>query len=189
MNTAAHPDHVHKASLRSLTAQVCAPLLLLAACASTPPLNLPPQLDPGPQAQLAATVSAIGVQVYECRAASAGAAPSWTFVAPEARLFDATGRLIGSHGAGPHWLADDGSRLLGRVTARADAPLPGAIPWLLLATSSEAPHGRFGGVTHIQRVQTQGGVAPATGCEAATIGAQSRVPYTADYRLFKAAAR
>jgi hypothetical protein len=190
MNSAQPALRGGRAAYRWRTAQAGIRLLplLLAACAAVPPPNLPPQLDPGPQARLASTLAAVGVQIYECRAATAGGAPQWTFVAPEARLFDSGGRFTGSHGAGPHWLADDGSRVQGRVTARADAPLPGAIPWLLLATTSEAPQGRFGGVTHIQRVRTQGGAAPAAGCDTTTIGAQSRVAYTADYRLFKLAA-
>lgn len=187
---ATHPSHAKRDVRRGRIAAACAPLLplLLAACAGVPPRQVPPQLDPGAQARVMATLAAVGVQVYECRAAAPGAAPHWTFVAPEARLFDERGRFVGSHGGGPHWLADDGSRLLGRVTARADAPRPDAVPWLLLATTAEAPRGRFGGVTHIQRLQTAGGGAPADGCDTRTVGAQARVPYTADYRLFTAAA-
>ena len=35
-----------------------------------------------------------------------------------APLLDAFGRHVGHHGAGPHWQAHDGSRLLGKVRAR-----------------------------------------------------------------------
>lgn len=159
--------------------------LLLAACAGAPPLAVPSQLEPGPGASLAMTVAATGVQIYECRSASAGAAPQWVFVAPEAQLFDVQGRPVGSHGAGPHWLAEDGSRLSGSVKARADAPTATAIPWLLLATTTSGPSGRFSGVASIQRVNTVGGVAPAGGCGTSTLGTTARVPYTADYRLFR----
>lgn len=161
--------------------------LLLAACAGTPPVAVPGPIDPGSSESLAATVAASGVQVYECRSV-AGAPPQWTFVAPEARLFDAQGRLVGNHGAGPHWLADDGSRVQGSVKARADAPSADAIPWLLLTTTTSGPRGRFSGTTSIQRVNTVGGTAPAAGCHAATTGTVARIPYTADYRFFRAAA-
>ena len=72
------------------------------------------------------------------------------------------------------------------MTARADAPQPGAIPWLLLATESVGPAGAYARVTSIQRVNTAGGVAPSAACGTAELGRQARVPYTADYRLFVA---
>ena len=67
------------------------------------------------------------------------------------------------------------------MQARVDAP-NGAIPWLLLGTSSNAGEGSFSKVTYIQRVNTTGGNAPATPCNA--IGEKARVHYTADYRFF-----
>jgi hypothetical protein len=157
--------------------------LLLAACA-TPYAAVPEALAPARGEQFALTVAARGVQVYECRTGNSGAAARWVFVAPEAELLDAQGRKVGSHGAGPHWLAEDGSRLQGSVKARSDAPRAGDIPWLLLATTSSGPQGAFTGVTSIQRVRTHGGVAPEGPCEAEGV---ARVPYTADYRLFRAA--
>ena len=162
-------------------------LIALAACATAPaplvsspaPAALPPALALAPGEAEIATLSARGVQVYECRSAAAGAA--WTFIAPEAELFEPDGRPAGLHGAGPHWLAPDGSRLEARVAARADAPLPGAIPWLLLEARSTGAAGRFDRVTRIRRVHTSGGAAPAAGCDAGAVGRQARVAYTADY--------
>jgi hypothetical protein len=155
-------------------------LIALAACASAPgPVTLPPALALAPDEAPLATLSARGVQLYECRTGAAGAA--WTFVAPEAELFEPDGRPAGHHGAGPTWLAPDGSRVEAKVAARADAPLPGAIPWLLLEARSTGAAGRFDRVTRIRRVQTSGGAAPAAGCDAAALGKQARVPYTADY--------
>jgi hypothetical protein len=160
-------------------------LIALAACAGAPaplpPSNpLPPALALAPGEAGIATLSARGVQVYECRTGPAGAA-AWAFVAPDAELFEPDGRPAGHHGAGPYWLAPDGSRVEARVAARADAPLPGAIPWLLLEARSTGAAGRFDRVTRIRRVHTRGGAAPAGGCEAAALGKQARVPYTADY--------
>lgn len=158
--------------------------LLTAACASTE-LAAPDTLRPAATEALNATVSARGVQIYECRARKDGGY-EWVFVAPDAVLLDAQGKAIGHHGAGPYWQSADGSRVVGTVTARADAPASGAIPWLLLSTKSSGPAGAFSKVTSIQRVNTQGGVAPAAPCAAPSAGTPARVPYTADYRFFTA---
>ena len=68
---------------------------------------------------------------------------------------------------------------------------PGAIPWLLLQVVGTGT-GPTGGAfltqaTFIQRLNTSGGVAPATGCSSSgNVGAISLVPYTADYFFYKA---
>jgi uncharacterized protein DUF3455 len=107
-------------------------------------------------------------------------------VAPEAELFDVRGNRIGRHYGGPHWEAADGSKILGTVKERADAPAANAIPWLLLGAKSVGPQGSFSKVTSVQRVNTVGGVAPGTGCSQAAAGTPARVPYTADYYFFTA---
>jgi hypothetical protein len=157
------------------------------AIAQTPPATapVPGTLTPGPTESLALIAHAKGVQIYECRAKPNQPTEfEWTFVAPEADLFDAGGSKIGRHYAGPHWEANDGSKVLGTVKARGDAPTPGAIPWLLLATTSVGPKGAFSPVTSIQRVNTVGGIAPKAGCSRDTAGASARIDYTADYYLF-----
>ena len=82
--------------------------LFVAACASlqklTPTVNVPDKLKPPASESLAMIVPAKGVQIYECRAKKDQAgAYEWAFVAPEADLFDTSGRKIGRHYAGPHW--------------------------------------------------------------------------------------
>ena len=47
--------------------------------------------------------------------------------------------------------------------------------------------GAMQGVTYIQRVATQGGVAPAAACTAANAGQKQVVKYQADYIIWKAA--
>ena len=155
-------------------------LAIAAAGCATPAANVsvPEALKPGANESLAMVVPAKGVQIYECRAGQ------WAFVAPEAELFDSSGRKIGRHYAGPQWESADGSRIAGTLKARADAPVPGAIPWLLLAAQSVGGPGAFSKVTSVQRVATAGGVAPAGAC--AETGAQARVAYTADYYFFTA---
>jgi Protein of unknown function (DUF3455) len=157
--------------------------LLTAACASTQ-LVVPDAIQPATNESLAMTVGARGVQVYECRTGKDGGGHEWVFVAPDADLLDAHGKTIGRHGAGPSWQAVDGSRVVGTVKARADAPASGSIPWLLLTTKSSGPAGAFSNVSSIQRVNTVGGIAPATPCTAQVNGTPARVPYTADYRLY-----
>jgi hypothetical protein len=150
-------------------------VLLLAGCAS----GVPESLKPADNESLKRIISAKGVQIYECRD------QNWVFVAPEAELFDSRGNLIGRHYAGPSWEATgDGSRVVGTVKSRADAPEAGALPWLLLSTKSVGGRGYFSDVTSIQRVATHGGVAPGSGCT--RDGLQARVSYTADYYFFHA---
>src|SRR5947207_5662725 len=166
-------------------------VLLGAAYASPQPptsmVNVPDKLKPGANEALAMIVSAKGVQIYECRARKDQVGGyEWAFVAPEADLFDARGNRAGRHYAGPHWEAIDGSKILGTVKERSDAPAAGAIPWLLLAAKSVGPDGSFSKVTSIQRVNTVGGVAPTAGCSQATAGTAARINYTADYYFFTA---
>src|SRR5690242_9331017 len=153
-------------------------LCALAACSTAPTVAVPDSLKPAAGESLAMIVAAKGVQIYECRAGE------WAFVAPEAELFDASGKQIGRHYAGPHWEAADGSKVIGTVKARADAPAAGAIPWLLLGAKSVGPEGTFSKVTSVQRVATVGGAAPAGRC--AEAGARVRVAYSADYYFYSA---
>jgi hypothetical protein len=146
---------------------------LAAGCAST--VTVPDNLKPGANESLALIVPAKGVQIYECRAGN------WVFVAPEAELFDRAGKKIGSHYAGPHWESADGSKIVGAVKQRAEAPATGNIPWLLLGTKSVGSEGAFSKVSSVQRVATVGGMAPTQGCQS---GEKARVYYSADYYFF-----
>jgi hypothetical protein len=147
--------------------------VLLAAGCATP--SLAHELKVDADESLALIAPAKGVQIYECRGGQ------WAFVAPEADLYDTKGMKIGRHYAGPHWEAFDGSKIIAKVKARADAPLAGAIPWLLLDAHSVGPDGRFSAVSSVRRVNTAGGVAPNARCEDAQV---LRVPYSADYYFF-----
>jgi hypothetical protein len=168
----------------------CAALAALAGCTTPPPspTPVPDALKPTAQERAVFVRFARGVQIYRCDAADGGAF-KWNFVAPEAQLFEsaAARAVIGTHGAGPFWQASDGSRIVGKVKARADAANAAAdIPWLLLTTTADGgTRGAMSAVTSIQRVKTVGGVAPGSGCAtAADLGKQARVPYTSDYVFF-----
>jgi hypothetical protein len=133
---------------------------------------------------------AFGTQNYTCQQTATGYA--WTLVAPDATLVDDHGKKIMSHYAGPTWKAKDGSTVVG---ARVDGVTvsPTAIPWLLLraASTTEGPHNgdRLTETTYIQRINTTGGLAPSTGCDAGHLGEARNVEYTADYYFYRARGR
>ncbi len=139
-----------------------------------------------PAGQTLSLVSrATGVQIYECGAGKTDPAKfEWAFKAPEADLFDLSGRKIGKHYAGPTWESDDGSKVIGEVKARDDGPDASAIPWLLLSAKSASGAGVFGRTKSIQRLHTAGGKAPAEACDRAQLAKQARVAYRATYYFY-----
>jgi hypothetical protein len=149
---------------------------------------------------------AVGTQGYICQ--PSGASFAWTFVKPQATLFDANNEQIITHflSANPDesgmprasWQhSQDTSHVWGNKIASADHTsdptivAADAIPWFLLQVVGKKP-GPTGGdtltaSTYIQRLNTSGGVAPATGCAQSTdVGNKALVPYTADYFFYKA---
>jgi hypothetical protein len=162
-------------------------LAMLPGCAtSTGTLPVvPDSLKAPPTQKLALETRASGVQIYECRASKDNPTRfEWVFIAPEAELFDSTGKKIGKHYAGPTWESNDGSKVVGEVKARDDGPDANAIPWLLLSAKSTAGTGQLSRTASIQRVQTVGGKAPADSCSQAQAGKEARVPYEARYYFY-----
>ncbi|MGO9934237.1 MAG: DUF3455 domain-containing protein [Steroidobacteraceae bacterium] len=170
-----------------LQAWLCAALAGCAASVAQHPNDVPPDLNvPGGQV-LTQRLHATGVQIYRCEPAKGDPLKlEWSFKQPEATLFTRVGRPIGKHYAGPTWEANDGSTVTGEVTARANGPQPGAIPWLLLRAKTTSGTGIFGAVTTIQRLHTVGGAAPSGGCSQAQAGQELRVSYSADYLFYAA---
>jgi hypothetical protein len=124
-----------------------------------------------------------GVQVYNCAKQDAGF--GWAFVAPEAKLFDAsTHEPVGTHGAGPVWTWKDGSSVTGKVLQKTLSPDAASIPWLLLAATPGGASGALSKIALVRRSETKGGNAPATGCDAQHVGEPLRVPYTATYSFY-----
>ena len=151
--------------------------------------EVPSDLMPPASAVLLFELGARGDQIYTCTAKPGdSAAFVWTFKAPRAELFNARGELVGSHFAGPTWQGQDGSSVVGALVARVDAPSTKAIPWLLLEAKSHAGGGAFSTITYIQRLDTKGGVAPSTGCDANHPGKEVPVPYEATYAFYYPAA-
>lgn len=161
-------------------------------------LVVPPELVPPPGNVLAAVLPATGVQVYRCTLTTPPTGTptlGWVFVEPVATLAGKTVRTTGKsaqldkhvtavHFRGPSWESDqDGSLVEGK--AKANSPVPGSIPQLLLEAARNQGTGIFGKVTFVQRLATSGGAAPAGAC---TEGAVTGVPYRAVYRFFNPAA-
>lgn len=131
---------------------------------------------------------ATGAQIYVCQAGE-DKKFAWVLKAPEAELTDTAGKKIIHHFAGPTWKHVDGSEVTGKKVAQADAPKPGAIPWLLLTVTSHAGEGILSPVTTIQRIGTEGGLPPDAKfpCEASANGREARSAYSADYYFYRPA--
>jgi hypothetical protein len=144
--------------------------------------QVPQQLQPPANEQLLLQVHAKGDQIYACK--SDAAQFSWSLKAPDAQLFDKDGKAFGKHFAGPSWEANDGSRVTGRAVGNVPSPDADSIPWLLVTVLSHDGNGVLSRATSIQRLQTKGGKAPSSGCDAAHAGQEVRVPYSADYLFY-----
>jgi Protein of unknown function (DUF3455) len=137
-----------------------------------------------------ATYYAEGVQKYRAqqKAGSDPATYEWVFVAPQADLYDASNRKIGTHSAGPTWQLFGGKDSIHaqQFSPPRTAPSPDAtsIDWLLLMPKvGTMPTGIFKDVIFIQRIATKGGKAPAKLPVSANETVE--VKYTAVYRFTK----
>lgn len=163
---------------------------LLAACASTPTYTqdgLPDAVKVPAGHRVALETVGVGTIVYECRE-KAGAADvtEWVFVGPAATLSDRSGKAIGKYYGPPAtWEAADGSKLTGTQLAVAPSGA-GNLPYQLVKANPAVGSGAMTGISHIQRVALQGGVAPATPCTPAGKGQRETVAYKADYIFWKA---
>lgn len=133
-----------------------------------------------------ATYYAEGVQKYKAQAkAGVPGSYEWVFVAPQADLFDASNKKVGTHGAGPFWQLSAADSLYAQHYTPAKtiaSPDAGSIDWLMLKPKEgKTPTGIFAGVAFIQRIATVGGKAPSV---LPTNDSQTaEVKYTAIYRF------
>jgi Protein of unknown function (DUF3455) len=144
--------------------------------------QVPEQLQAPAGEKILLQVHAKGDQVYICKEGVTQFA--WTLKAPDAQLFDKDGKPFGKHFAGPSWEASDGSRVTGKAVANAPSPDADSIPWLLVNIVGHDGSGVLSRATTIQRINTKGGKAPASGCDASHAGQEVRVPYSADYLFY-----
>ena len=126
------------------------------------------------------TVKAEGTQNYEVKAGADGKL-AWVLSGPMATLTD-NGEIVGYHYPGPTWELRDGSAIVGKMAASVPASTPDDIPWLKIEVISRQGNGLLSGITTVLRINTQGGKPEGT-CD--TVGAISKVPYTADYLFLR----
>ncbi|MDP1742584.1 DUF3455 domain-containing protein [Polaromonas sp.] len=176
------------------TAMATATVALIAACASTTPVMpsysqaaLPAAVQVPTGNKVALETIGVGEITYQCSAKKDMAGQfEWVFAGPDARLLDRSGKQVGKYYGPPAtWEAMDGSKLT--AVQLAVAPhTAGSIPLQLVKGNPAMGAGAMQGVTYIQRVNTQGGVAPAAPCTAANLSAKQIVKYQADYIFYKA---
>jgi Protein of unknown function (DUF3455) len=141
-----------------------------------------------------------GTQNYVCVPTSAG--HTWTFFGPQATLFNG-GQQVTTHFLSPNpdpaesgtpratWQhsGDTSTVWAAAIANSTDSSFvaAGAIPWLLLqVVGSEVVGGTLTDTKYIQRVNTAGGIAPATGCKSAKdTGKKALVPYSTDYVFYR----
>jgi hypothetical protein len=129
----------------------------------------------------------VGTQNYACTVTDGGTV--WTFVGPSAALNDCNGMLIGHHmvsdggAAFPEWIeTSDGTYVVGhKLAAFTPDGGSGSVPWLLLQGVEHGGSGTLSQAAYIQRLYTDGGVAPGSGCDA---GDTVQVPYGAEYYFY-----
>ena len=136
----------------------------------------PAPVQPPAGTTLLLTATGDGSQVYTCTEGH------WTLKAPDARLLDEHGQVIGTHFAGPTWRLADGSEVKGKAIANQPSPDPSSVPWLLVQAVAGSGAGKLADVTYITRTETHGGAAGSSPC---TSG-EKRVPYTATYSFYTA---
>ncbi|MGZ4969889.1 MAG: DUF3455 domain-containing protein [Methylobacter sp.] len=128
------------------------------------------------------TVHAKGDQIYQCSLNKGEYA--WETQAPDAKLFDEQGKIVGNHTAGPLWEYKEGSQVVGRVVKKIDMAPGSAISWLLVEVVTHKGDGLFSNVNFINRINTHGGLPPSSGCDSNHLGSEKRVAYTADYIFY-----
>lgn len=182
--------------MKSLTLVLLPVVVALAACAAQPMMSVPnvdnatlPEAVRAPAGTMQKMLAVgTGELTYECREKKdiAGAF-EWGVVGPVAALKTRSGEVVGKYYAGPTWESVDGSKVTGKQLAVAPNGT-GNIPLQLVKTDPAVPSingmGAMQGISHIQRLQTVGGVAPTTACAMTNKGERKSVAYQADYVFY-----
>lgn len=141
-------------------------------------------LPPAGSGSDAFLLRAAGVQVYECRAAAPAAGFRWSFLNPDVTLYDGPAS-VATHEAPNRWDATGDRSSVGGITRVAVDAGSDNLPWVRFEATTSADRGLFSGVSDVVRIHTAGGAAPREGCDAAKVGSEIRVPFTADYVFFR----
>jgi hypothetical protein len=185
-----------------LASAIAAPHLADAQSVTPPPVPDNIQVPAGNQAFLVG--HAVGTQNYVCAPAKSIGDVAWNLFTPEATLFNDAGEQLITHYFSPNpvegatvratWEdSRDTSTIWAKANASSQDPAfvhADAVAWVLLQVvgTQSGPTGgaNLSGTTFVQRLNTFGGVAPATDCNLPTdIGKKAFVPYTADYFFYR----
>ncbi len=210
-----HSYAVEKQTMRHILLTACAAALAAACMLALPrpahadkvtPPPVPPNIEVPAGNQPFLVGHAVGTQNYVCLPSDTGVA--FKLFTPQATLFKDNDKQISTHFFSPNpfengtiratWQdSRDTSSVWGQgkpeySSSDPNFVAPGAIAWLLVKVvgAQDGPKGgdALTATTYIQRLNTSGGVAPATGCaEATDLGKQAFVPYEADYYFYRAA--
>jgi hypothetical protein len=127
--------------------------------------------------RLVGSFEGVGVQIYQCTN------NAWTLLQPAAIISD-NGKPIALHSKGPVWVSTiDGSSVAAAPVPNAAVTHDDAVPELLLKAIENHGAGQFASVTYVQRLATNGGLAPKGTC---TAGAEESVKYSATYTFYAA---
>ena len=185
---------MNKFARSALTPLALLAALGLSACAGMAPMapvfsqdKLPDAVKVPAGHRVALETVGVGEITYECRAkANAAGMFEWVFVGPRADLNSRAGTKLGRYFGPPAtWASDDGSSITGTQVAVAPG-MSGSIPLQLVKANPATGSGAMTGVSHVQRLATVGGVAPASACDTSTVGRKEVVKYQADYIFWKA---
>jgi hypothetical protein len=142
----------------------------------------------------------VGTQNYVCQSGASLGRVAWTLFTPQATLFSDDAEQLTTHffslnpeEPGIVRVTWEDSRDTSTIWARllkAETVNPDAIAWLKLEVVGKrvGPTGgaTLFGTTFVQRLNTQGGLAPETGCDnPQDIGRKAFIPYTADYFFYR----
>ena len=142
----------------------------------------------------------VGTQNYICQPAASLGRVAWTLFTPQATLFSDDAEQLTTHffslnpdEPGIVRVTWEDSRDTSTIWARllkAATVNPDAIAWLKLEVVGKrvGPTGgdTLFGTTFVQRLNTQGGLAPLTDCDnPQDIGRKAFIPYTADYFFYR----
>lgn len=152
--------------------------------AEVKPQNIPDNLKVPDGAVLLLRAYGKGVQIYGCPTSASGV---FTGPVPHAILLKGDrdeGDLVAIHFAGPTWQATDGSKVVGEKVASAPSPDADGVDWLLLKAKSTEGSGLLSRVSYIQRLHTDGGKPPTSGCDQASNQLEVLVEYRAQYLFY-----
>jgi hypothetical protein len=142
----------------------------------------------------------VGTQNYICQPAASLGRVAWTLSTPQAALFSDDAEQLTTHffSINPEepnvvrvtWQDSRDTSTIWARLLKAVPVNPDAIAWLKLEVVGKrvGPTGgdTLFGTTFVQRLNTQGGLAPLTDCDnPQDIGRKAFIPYTADYFFYR----